>query len=148
MTNSMSCMAAFHVQLNRSFDRDTRRQCAARRVDKPTPCGALSARAGQLRRKAQHATHAIPRNFAPPAGEPRVDVRFGSEAAIAVGSRIRKLATQFPIIKIASRRDALRGFRSHRMGDPTNLRSLLVQSRLEFPVVGKVEVEANLRGSS
>lgn len=34
----------------RSFDVDTQRQGAARRVDKPTPCGALTVRAGQLRR--------------------------------------------------------------------------------------------------
>jgi hypothetical protein len=31
---------------NRSFASDTRRQCAARRADKRTPCGALTARAG------------------------------------------------------------------------------------------------------
>jgi hypothetical protein len=35
---------------NMSFDEDTHRQRAARRVDKPTLCGALPARAGQLRR--------------------------------------------------------------------------------------------------
>jgi hypothetical protein len=35
---------------NRSFDADTHRQCAARRVDEPTPCAALPVRAGQLRR--------------------------------------------------------------------------------------------------
>jgi hypothetical protein len=33
-----------------SFDADTHRQCAARRVDKPTPRGALPVRARQLRR--------------------------------------------------------------------------------------------------
>ncbi len=75
-------------------------------------------------------------------------VCFGSEAAIAAGTRIRKLAAQLPTIKIASRRDALLGFSSSRLGEPIDLRSLLVQSRLEFPVVGKMEVEANLRGSS
>ncbi len=74
--------------------------------------------------------------------------RFRSEAAIAAGTRIRKLATQLPIIKIANRRDALRRFSRRRLGEPINLRSLLVHSRLEFPVVGKMEVEANLRGSS
>ncbi len=35
---------------NKSFDTDTHRQCVARRVDKPTPCGALPVRADQLRR--------------------------------------------------------------------------------------------------
>jgi len=35
---------------NRSFDTDTHRHCVAKRVDKPTPCGAAPARAGQLKR--------------------------------------------------------------------------------------------------
>ena len=38
------------LRSNMSFDADTHQQSAARRVDKPTPCGALRARAGQLRR--------------------------------------------------------------------------------------------------
>jgi hypothetical protein len=52
------CMRSSHccrtrsaeMRSNRSFDSDTHRQRAARRVDKPTPCGALPVRAGQLRR--------------------------------------------------------------------------------------------------
>jgi len=35
---------------NRLFDTDTHLQRAARRVDEPTPCGALPACAGQRRR--------------------------------------------------------------------------------------------------
>lgn len=35
---------------NLSFDTDAHWQCAAMRVDKPTPCDALLVRAGQLRR--------------------------------------------------------------------------------------------------
>lgn len=33
---------------NMSFDADSHRQHAARRADKPTPCGTLPLRAGQL----------------------------------------------------------------------------------------------------
>ncbi|HZY17531.1 MAG TPA: AAA family ATPase [Ramlibacter sp.] len=40
------------LRLNKSFAADTHRQGAARRVDKPTPCGALPVRGGQLRRAA------------------------------------------------------------------------------------------------
>jgi hypothetical protein len=38
------------VRSNRLFDTDTHPHCAARRVDKPTPCGAVPVRAGQLQR--------------------------------------------------------------------------------------------------
>lgn len=42
--------SVMEVRSNRSLDADTHRPCAARRVDDPTPCGALPVRAGQLRR--------------------------------------------------------------------------------------------------
>jgi hypothetical protein len=35
---------------NSLFDTDTHRQCAARRVDEPTPCGAVPVLPGQRRR--------------------------------------------------------------------------------------------------
>lgn len=38
------------MRSNWSLDTDTHRQWAARRVDKPTPCGAPPVRAGQLQR--------------------------------------------------------------------------------------------------
>ena len=38
------------VLSNKSFDADTQRHCAARRVGERTPCGAMPLRAGQLRR--------------------------------------------------------------------------------------------------
>jgi hypothetical protein len=43
-------LGAMCVRFNGSFDTGTHRQCAASRVDKPTPFRALPARAGQLRR--------------------------------------------------------------------------------------------------
>lgn len=38
------------MQANKSFDSDTHRQGAARRVGEPTPCGALPVRDCQLQR--------------------------------------------------------------------------------------------------
>jgi hypothetical protein len=38
------------ARANRLFDADTHRHCAAKRVDEPTPCGAVPVRAGQRRR--------------------------------------------------------------------------------------------------
>jgi hypothetical protein len=39
---------ALPVRAERSFDKDAHRQCAARRLEKPTPRGALLVRAGQF----------------------------------------------------------------------------------------------------
>jgi hypothetical protein len=45
------------MRSNRSFDADTRRQCAAKRAGKRTPRGALPVRAGQLQLYASEGPH-------------------------------------------------------------------------------------------